>query len=120
MRQRERRGDLYVSEIVYESGRERKAGGPGGREQDRDHECQIISIPKREPCMGLVKDKELLARHRAQNTLAQLRAVARTVQVLLGPAHRRLWAGCTGGRAPLSPCCLPVASGAPRNTPTAR
>jgi len=100
---------------VYESGRERAAGGPGGRKQDRDQECQIVSIPKREPCMGLVKDKELLARHRAQNTLAQLRTVARTVQVLRGPAHCRLRAGCTGDRAPLSPCCLPVASGAPHN-----
>ena len=35
------------------------------------------------------------------------------MQVQWVPVHRRLWAGRAGGRAPLSPCCLPVASGVP-------
>ena len=60
----------------------------------------VCQHTQREPCMGLVKDKELLTRHRAQNTLAQLRTVECTVQVRWVPAHRHLWAGCAGGRAP--------------------
>jgi len=66
--------------------------------------------------MVQVKDKELITRHRAQNTLAQLLTVTRTVQVQWVPAHSCLWAGRAGGRAPLSPRYLPVASGALRNS----
>jgi len=38
--------------IVYESGRERPAGGPGRREQDRDHECQVSQHFQREHGSG--------------------------------------------------------------------
>ena len=84
-----------------------------GVSKNETKRVKLVSISKES--MGQVKDKELITWHRAQNTLAQLRIVARTVQVQWVPAHSRLWAGRAGGRASLSPCCLPVASGAPRN-----
>ena len=48
---------------------------------------KLVNISKES--MGQVKDKELITRHRAQNTLAQLRTVTRTVQVQWVPAHTK-------------------------------
>jgi len=47
-RQGEGQGGLYVWEILYESGREQPASGPGGREQDRDQKCQVSQHFQRE------------------------------------------------------------------------
>ena len=88
---------------MYESGRERPAGGPGGREQDRDQECQVSQHFQREYGSGqeqrLHGSEPKTRSHNYEPSHAQCKSngflliVARG-QVAPAVAHHSASAGC--------------------------